>query len=63
MGVSKNRGTLFWGSYNKDPTISGAILGSPIFGNPYTPPGVSGGWLGHQGGGSLPTLSFGASLS
>ena len=33
MGVSQNRGTLFWGSYNKDPTISGAILGSPIFGN------------------------------
>ena len=25
----KIRGTLFWGPYNKDPTI----LGSPIFGN------------------------------
>ena len=22
-------GTLFWGPYNKDPTIKGAILGSP----------------------------------
>ena len=33
MGVSENRGTLFWGPYNKDPTISGTILGSPIFGN------------------------------
>ena len=21
MGVSENRGTLFWGPYNKDPTI------------------------------------------
>ena len=30
----KVRGTLFWGPYNKDPTISGSILGSPIFGNP-----------------------------
>ena len=26
-------GTLFWGPYNQDPTISGAKLGSPIFGN------------------------------
>ena len=27
-------GTLFWGPYNKDPTIQGTILGSPtIFGN------------------------------
>ena len=25
---------LFWGPYNKDPTIWGTILGSPIFGNP-----------------------------
>ena len=33
MGVSENRGTLFWGPYSKDPTIQGAILGSPIFGN------------------------------
>ena len=32
-GVSENRGTLCWGSYNKDPTISNTILGSPIFGN------------------------------
>ena len=32
-GVSENRGTLFWGPYNKDPTISGTRLGSPIFGN------------------------------
>ena len=29
----KIRGTLFWGPYDKDPTISGTILGSPIFGN------------------------------
>ena len=29
----KNRGTLFWGPDIKDPTISGTILGSPIFGN------------------------------
>ena len=34
MGVSANyRGTLFWGPYNKDPTILSIILGSPIFGN------------------------------
>ena len=26
-------GTLFWGPYNKDPTIHGPKLGSPIFGN------------------------------
>ena len=26
-------GTLFGGPYNKDPTILGTILGSPIFGN------------------------------
>ena len=26
-------GTLFWRPYNKDPTIWGTILGSPIFGN------------------------------
>ena len=39
-GLSENRGgTLFWGPYNKDPTIWGAILGSPIFGNPHI-----GGW-------------------
>ena len=29
----KIRGTLFWGPYNKHPTISGAVLGSPNFGN------------------------------
>ena len=29
----KIRGTLFWGPYNKDPTVWGTILGSPIFGN------------------------------
>ena len=29
----KIRGTLFRGPYNKDPTIEGTILGSPIFGN------------------------------
>ena len=26
--------TLFWGPYNKDPTIKGTTFGSPIFGNP-----------------------------
>ena len=26
MGVSENKGYLIWGPYNKDPTISGAIL-------------------------------------
>ena len=30
----KAGGTLCWGSYNKDPAIEGAILGSPIFGKP-----------------------------
>ena len=35
MGVSENRGTLFGGPYNKDPTMWGTILGSPIFGNPH----------------------------
>ena len=29
----KNRGPLFWGPYNKDPTISGTIFGSPVLGN------------------------------
>ena len=29
----KIRGTLFWGPCDKDPTVWGAILGSPIFGN------------------------------
>ena len=29
------RGTLFWGPYNKDPTICGTILRSRIFGNPH----------------------------
>ena len=27
------RGSLFWGPYNRDPTIWGTILGSPLFGN------------------------------
>ena len=31
----KIRATLFWGPYNKDPTMKGTILGSPIFGNPH----------------------------
>ena len=43
MGLSENWGALFWGPYNKDPTIEGTILGSPIFGNPHValcdPPG------------------------
>ena len=34
MGLSENRGTLFWGSYNQDRTIKGTISGSPTFGNP-----------------------------
>ena len=29
----KIRGTFFLGPYNKDPTIWGTILGSPMFGN------------------------------
>ena len=28
------RGTLVWGPQNRDPTIQGTVLGSPIFGNP-----------------------------
>ena len=28
----KIRGTLFWVPYKKDPTISGTLFGSPIFG-------------------------------
>ena len=36
MGVPKIRGSLFWCPYNRDPDISGTILGSPIFGKlPY----------------------------
>ena len=31
--LRKLLGTLLWGPYNKDPTIQGTILGSPIFGN------------------------------
>ena len=33
--VSENRGYLNLGFCNKDPTIWGSILGSPIFGNPH----------------------------
>ena len=33
MGVSENQGYLILGPYNKDPTIWGTILGSPVFGN------------------------------
>ena len=33
VGVLENRGTLLWRPYNKDPTLSGTILGSTIFGN------------------------------
>ena len=32
----KIRGTLFWGPFNKDPSILGIILGSPICGNSHT---------------------------
>ena len=35
MGLSEDEGTLFWGPYNKDPTIKGTILGSPILGSPH----------------------------
>ena len=42
VGVSENSGTLFWGPYNKDPTIQGTILGSPIFGNSHVEFGVWG---------------------
>ena len=31
MGVSENRGTLFWGPYNKDPTIEGFYISVPNF--------------------------------
>ena len=35
LGVSDNAGDIILGSlYNKDPTISGTRLLSPIFGNP-----------------------------
>ena len=30
-GFPKIRGTLIWGPYNKDPTIQGTILESPIY--------------------------------
>ena len=39
----KIRGTLFWGPYNNEPTISGTILGSPIFGNSHLEFGVEDG--------------------
>ena len=32
-GSFRKLGYLIWGPYNKDPTIKGTILGSPIFGN------------------------------
>ena len=32
---AKIRGTLFWGPYNKDLTISGTILRSPILRSPH----------------------------
>ena len=36
MGVSQNQGYYFGGSYNKDSSILGSILGSPHFGKlPY----------------------------
>ena len=41
MGVSQNRGvTVFEGPDNKDPTIWGTILGSPIFGSPHINPAL-----------------------
>ena len=53
MGASENRGTLFGGPYNKDPTIWGTILGSPILG---TPPYVI--WVECWGLGFAETLRF-----
>ena len=38
----KIRGTLFWGPSNKDPTISGTILGPPIIGNSHMGPNSRG---------------------
>ena len=38
LGLRKLRdikGTLFWGPYNKDPTILGTIMRSPIFATPH----------------------------
>ena len=35
MGFSENKGCLFGGPCNKDPTIQGDILGSLISGNPH----------------------------
>ena len=29
VGVAENRGTLFWGPYNKDPPILGYNIGVP----------------------------------
>ena len=47
MGVSKYRGTLFWGPYNnKDPFLV-TILGSHIFGNSHMV------WVGLKGFGAL----------
>ena len=48
----KIEGTLFWGPYNKDPTISGTILGSPIFGNSHTLLSCGSSWDVCSGGGS-----------
>ena len=33
----KIRGTSYGGPYDEDPTIWGAVLWSPIFGNPHLP--------------------------
>ena len=46
----KIRGIFFWGPYNKDPTIWGTILGSPIFGNSRT---MSRGMLCKKEGGPM----------
>ena len=40
LSVPKIRGCLILGPYNKDPTISGTILGSPIFGKKVSGTGV-----------------------
>ena len=44
MGVSENNGYLILGSFNKDPTIQGTIVGYPISETPICRSGIE--WLG-----------------
>ena len=48
----RNRGIVFWGPYNRDPIISGTILGTPIFGNSYIASWIEGCTLSQLGQGS-----------